>query len=163
MTLKNKELNSGTVFTIEIKEGTKLFAHILSREEQAMASIVCALKMKEYQPRENDFVLKTDDVISIQFLTTDSFKLPNWECVGRHSLDYLNAHLFPLDLSGRRDAGFIGTKIIGGRIIEKFLSACFGIHPWDAWADPNYLDSFLLPAVEKPPLVRYKSDFNNVQ
>ena len=51
------------------------------------------------------------------------------------------------DLESRE---FVGAKIIGSGIMQKFLDAYFGLIAWDKWQDPNYLDKLLLPGVPRP-------------
>lgn len=158
--MQRKSITTGTLFTIRLSEQVRVLGHVISYEESAMQSFFCALTVKEYNESFDEVALTKEDVISVQFLTLDSFKLQGWEYAGNHDIEYLE---LLNDLSARRAAGFIGTKIIGGKIVEKFLKACLGLYPWDAWARPNYLDGFLLSGTEKPILARNKVEFDNIQ
>ena len=159
--LKTALIKSGAVISIEVDSQRPLLAHIIEHETDAMNSVVCAFTLVRNPLNVEDIVLGTDDVVSLLFITMDSFKLSTWKYVRELNCDYLDSFIFGLDLPSRRKAGFVGTSIVGGRIVEKFLKACLGQYPWDAWHDPNYLDKFLLSGSVRPEAIKYKKDFEN--
>lgn len=128
-----------------------------------MNSVVCAFTLVRCPTNFEATKLRVNDIVAVHFLTLDSFKLPNWEYVCELKCGYLDSHIYGLDLPGKRRAGFVGTSIVGGRIVENFLKACLGLYPWDAWHDPNYLDKFLVPGLGRPEAVKYKRDFDVLQ
>lgn len=149
----------GEIFSIELLEGFCVVAQVLSYEADAMGSYLCAFTMVPLHEDNRVEELDQRDVISVQFVTADSFKMPEWQRIG--SAPILPVEFF-LDLKAARKVGFIGTEIFGGRNVTKFLCACFGLRAWDDWANPTYLDSMLLPGTPRPPLARMKSDFERL-
>lgn len=55
---------------------------------------------------------------------------------------------FPYENLRKED--WVGAKVIGSRIVSKFLEAFYRLRAWDAWKDPTYFDR-LLVAPEKRP------------
>jgi regulator of RNase E activity RraB len=49
-----------------------------------------------------------------------------------------------------RSNGFVGAKIIGSGIVNRFLNAYYGFEAWDDWHDPNYLDTLLISPTKRP-------------
>lgn len=152
-------VQTGDVFSIELREDFSVIAQVLSYEADAMGSYLCAFTMVPLHKESQSADLDQSDVISVQFVTADSFRMPEWRRIT--SAPVLPIEGF-LDLQAAREVGFIGTEIFGGRNVTKFLCACFGLRAWDDWANPNYLDSMLLSGAPRPPLARMKSDFERL-
>ena len=49
-----------------------------------------------------------------------------------------------------RPLHWVGAKVTGSGVVQAFLAAYHGLMPWDDWHDPEYLDSLLLPGVNRP-------------
>ena len=70
-----------------------------------------------------------------------------WRIIGGFEICVDN-EMFPNE--EYRKADWVGAKIYDASLVEDFLNAYHKIIPWDDWADPNYLDKFLLDLDKKP-------------
>lgn len=144
---------TGDYFLIPLEDQTQGIGQVLSQEPGAMGKpAICAFFGRrlnsEALPLPND--LKADDVIAVQFVTVDLLNLGVWS-VFAHG-EPLNPTTYYPDLEERRsiEGGFKGVWIRGSGIMRKLVNAYFALHPWDGFAEPDYLDTLLLSPSLKP-------------
>src|ERR1039457_7178468 len=134
----------GNVFLVELKDGKFALGQIVGRETSVLNSLSCAFfDFRVSDPNDVDCIreLPTDKVFSVLFVTRDLLDSGHWKVVGSRPVS-VQKELLPYE--GLREKGFVGAKVIGSRNINEFLNAFYGLHPWDDWKDPQYLDKLLI-------------------
>ncbi|WET42274.1 Imm26 family immunity protein [Citrobacter enshiensis] len=145
----------GDMFTVPLSDGTYCIGKVVGFEPKALNSAICAFyahRMDEIPSSEP--VLNDNDLISILFVTRDLLDSGDWKVFSQYS------DAFPIDkylnLTDLQSNGFIGVKSIGSGLIIKLMNAYYSLTPWNAFYDPNYLDSLLISPDKKPKNVLLK-------
>lgn len=150
--MKKQKWKVGDAFLIPLDDGSFSVGQILAVPKGAMGSVLCGFflsRASEGQAVEVD----VPRMISILFVTPDGLNGGQWKLLSQN---------FRVDLSGYTDlerlerSGYVGLKVIGAGIVEKFLSACFGLYPWNGFYKQDYLDGFLLPNVSRPDMAVFR-------
>jgi hypothetical protein len=148
--LTRHSIRPGDVFLVPLTDGTRGLGQVLMVTKEALDSCICALfstRTANTAVCDQSF-LDGAEVISVIFVTSELLKQGHWVVTSNCSVVVNADRYLPLrELEARK---FVGAKVIGSGIVQKFLSAFHGLHPWDAWHDPNYLDK-LLVSVDKRP------------
>jgi hypothetical protein len=150
---KKQEWKIGDVFHISLLDGDVVLAQIVGREAKALNSITIALfdiKCKPSDVATASTFLDVARVFAVLFVTRDLLDNGEWPIFDSKSV-LVPETLRPYE--DLRQSGFVGARIIGSGIVEKFVNAFYGLRPWDAWHDPNFLDGLLL-SLEKKPVAR---------
>jgi hypothetical protein len=149
MPRKKQRWAIGDIFVVELMDGTYTIGQIVGQERPVLNSVSIALFEVKCGSQElaKNVLIPQSRLFSVLFATRDLLDSGKWAVVGTRSI-LIRPEQFPFE--HLRDAGFVGAKIIGSAIVTAFLNAYYGLAPWDAWKDPNYLDSFLVTAEKKP-------------
>jgi len=136
-------------------DGTFSLGQIIEIEPQALNSAICAY----FARRANDFSLGVarelgkNDVVSVLFVTRDLLDSGDWRVFSEgKAIDA--TQYFPLDDLRRK--GFVGTKVIGSGIANTLMNAYYGLHAWNSFHKPDYLDGLLVAPDRKPKSVMLK-------
>ena len=135
----------GDLFWIPIDDGSFVLGQVVEIKREVLNSITCAF----YDIRTDDPKQKFPEPknpISIQFVTKDLFVSGKWIRKGNKRVNVSRSQLPYRDTE---ENGWIGAKVIGSGIINKFLSAFYGLRSWDEMADPIYYEKLLLPGIKR--------------
>jgi hypothetical protein len=157
MKRQKQQWEVGNVFVVKLKDGKFVLGQIVGREARILNSISCAffdLRVTDRSDVEGIRELPRDKAFSILFVTRDLLDAGVWEVVGNRPIS-IPKQSFPYE--GLREKGFLGAKVIGSGIVNRFLNAFYGLEPWDDWKDPNYLDRLLIFKNKKPLALVFKS------
>jgi immunity protein 26 of polymorphic toxin system len=147
---KRQRHKDGDVFVVPLNDGTYSLGQILAYEREALNSVACAfynIRIVDGPTLEIPAPLPQDRVISILLTTRDLLNRAVWPVIADRAIPTMVA-VRPYEQY--RVKKWVGARIIGSGIVDKFLNAYFGLAPWDAMQDPNYFDSLLLHASLKP-------------
>lgn len=151
---KKQEWKVGDVFLVPLCDGTYTVGQILSYEPEALDSVICAYSTQNVERSQQGVDIDPEQVVAVLFTTPNHLNSGNWPVV--NSLIPLPVRKF-LNLKKKRWRGFVGTKVVGSRIIKNFMEACLGLYPWNGFYEPDYLDGLLLSPDKKPNNVVYES------
>jgi hypothetical protein len=158
MTKKKRQIwVPGDLFLVHLKDGSKVVGQIVAQERDVLNSVTCAFfDWRSNSPSEIKAcsVLPYEKVFSVIFVTRDLLDNGVWEIAGNHPVN-LPKNLFPYEAN--RSTGFVGARVFGSGIVNKFLNAYYRLAPWDDWKKPNYLDGLLLSQDKKPSGLVYKA------
>lgn len=144
----------GDVFLVELQDGTSVVGQIVGQEKQALNSVSCAFFDLRVRSEAEVGELPLSAIFSILFVTRESLDRGIWRVIGNRPVT-LPTDRLPYESC--RSTGFVGAKIRGSGIVEKFLNAFYGLLPWDDWYDPVYLDGFLTSPDKKPRNLIFKA------
>jgi len=133
----------GDLFWVPIEDKSFVLGQVVEIQKEVLNSITCAF----FDVNERFLELKDFDLsspISIQFVTKDLFNNGTWQRITNRKV-YFKEEIFPYRKT--MSNGWIGAKVIGSGNIRKFLSAFYGLRPWDEMHDPNYYQKLLLPDI----------------
>ena len=142
----------GDCFLVPLADKSYLIGQVLAAEPKVLNSLSCAL----FDQRSDGEVLPRPDIgriFSTILTTRDLIDSGVWEIRGSYPVE-VPRKIFPFEKL--RSKGFVGAKVIGSGIVNEFANAFCGLSPWDAWADPNYLDRLLLDTKLKPERLTYE-------
>ena len=151
MSMKSQKWQIGDVFTVPQTDGKHSLGQVVGQEREALNSVVCAFFDLRGECTESDWapqLLRRKDVIALLFVTRDLLDRGRWRVVGWREPSKLGQDGIVDEARSNR---YIGVEIRGSGIVEKFLNAFYGLHPWDAWHNPRYLDRLLIDPSRKPP------------
>ena len=154
---KRQKWSVGDVFVIPLSDGSWGPAQIIGREPSVLNSVSVALfdcKVGS-KPDALQCRLTEDSAFATLFVTRDLLDSGVWVVVGVKPVA-ISRRLLPFEST--RSKGFVGATVVGSGNVNKFVDAWFGLHPWDAWHDPRYLDKLLLDPSRRPARVKLKSD-----
>jgi hypothetical protein len=155
--IPKKKWKIGDLFVVQTSDDKFVLGQIVGREASAMNSISAAFFDRRIDSPEEAVgaarSVSANDAFAILFVTRDLLDSGKWQLVG-----YLEPIVPPamLPYENLREKRFIGAKIIGSGIVNKFLDAFYALRPWDAWHNPNYLDGLLVSPAKKPTNLIYK-------
>jgi len=155
--IPKKKWKVGDLFVVQTSDGKFVLGQIVGREASAMNSISVAFFDRRLDS-PNEAVnaaasVNANDAFAILFVTRDQLDSGKWQLVG--CLEPIIPQAM-LPYENLRQTGFVGAKIIGSGIANKFLDAFYALRPWDAWHNPNYLDGLLISPAKKPANLIYK-------
>lgn len=138
----------GDVFSIPLDDGEVVAGQVIGQEPQALNSATIAVfDAKSGATAVDPEALDSEGIFAKLFVTRDLLDSGVWHVVGHRSPLVPEGSRPYEDLRGR---GFIGARIHGSANVTAFVNAFYGLRPWDAWHDPNYLDQFLVSMAKKP-------------
>lgn len=153
--MKNKYIE-GDVFLIPLTDGSFAIGQLVKITKEALNSVICAfydLRLETPNDYSTEF-LDDGNIISVQFVTPDLLKRGVWKVVDSRA--DINLYEY-IDLDEIIEKKYIGVDIIGSGNIRNFLSAYFGLYPWNFWFKPDYCDLLLLDHVSKPDNLIFES------
>ena len=140
-----KPFRPGDIFGVPLPDGSMATGQVLSLEPEAINSVGC-LFLAAVVSAEGKLVGAPEPVAAL-LVTPDLLKKGVWPVKSKAPA------LFPPEEAPYeqfRSLGWVGAKIVGSANVQEFMAAYHGHCPWDAWHDPSYLDSLLLPGVSRP-------------
>ena len=84
-------------------------------------------------------------VLSILHLGSDCLDKGTWRVVGKAP-----PRAAPDSGPGGKMFEVGSTSYGSGGVLQDLAEACFGLSPWNAYADQNWLDSMLMAGVKRP-------------
>lgn len=139
----------GDVFAVPLEDGSFTLGQVVETDPILMNSITCVFYDARVHELEDNKVASLDDSnpIACQFVTRDQFNKGKWRRVSQ-----LESNFPPEQYPYRetRKNGWKGAKVIGSGIVNKFLSAYYGLRDWEEMKDPKYYSALLLPGVSRP-------------
>ena len=150
---RNKQAwSNGDCFAIPLGEGTFSIGQVISYEPDALNSVLCCFFLLRYREPAQDFDLASlsDKLIAIQFVTRDLLDAGQWRVIATGSPTPIPSSM---GLDHLRKTGFVGIKVVGSGIANKLMESCFGLYPWDGFAEPGYLDKLLISKAMRPESV----------
>jgi|SRR5688500_10520446 len=139
-----KQFEPGDIFGIPLPDGSMGTGQVLSLEPDALNTVGCAFFAAKVGP--NGFSGSVEPIAAL-LVTPDLLKSGVWPVKSKAPV-FLELHERPYE--SFRASRWVGVKVTGSGIVQEFLAAYHGLEPWDAWHDPSYLDSLLLPGVARP-------------
>jgi hypothetical protein len=149
----------GDVFVIPTDDGHFVLSQIVGREASVLNSVSVALfdyRLDSVSAATNASTIDSmnmNAIFSVLFTTRDLLDSGSWKVVGHRDL-VLPKGLQPYE--PLRKSGFVGAKVIGSGIVNRFVNAFYALSPWDNWKDPAYLDHLLISPSKKPIKLVYK-------
>jgi len=154
MSKKKREWGPGDIFVVPLEDGSYGLGQVISYEEAAMGSAVCAFFSDRRRDIPSHIESPSEEVlIAVLFVTRDLLDSNRWRVIS-------NGPLLPwgkyLDLKELRRRGFIGVTIVGSFNVTTLMNAYHKLVPWNDFYDPNYLDGLLVSSDRKPANVLLK-------
>lgn len=152
--------SEGSIFLVPQSDGRYSVGQVLRRVPQALNSVLSSYydhRVASVAPVAAATLL-AETPISIQFTTPDLLDDGRWVVVGQAAPMHLDM-LKDLDELERNQ--FVGASVRGSANMAAFLNAFYGLEPWDAFADPLYLDKLLLHPERKPSRLVYLRSSSN--
>lgn len=149
--IRKQKWTAGDEFAVPLEDGSFGLGQVLAGEPLAMRnSAICAFfnQRVEATSKAGHVTRKSDEVFSVLWVTRDLLDNGVWQVFA--NTKPLDVHKFFPDIDERRNNSFVGTKIYGSGIARRFLNAYFSLSPWDALAEPHYLDKLLLDPKMRP-------------
>ena len=149
MARRKAKWSEGSVFLVPQSDGLCSVGQVLKLTPEALNSAVCAFYDLRLKPGAGVSAddLSADKLISIQFTTPDLLNSGVWALVAQCAPKHLERMT---RLPALEKADFVGATVRGSGNIMQFLNAFYALKPWDDYADPAYLDEFLLTQDKKP-------------
>lgn len=147
---KRQKWKVGDLFKIPLADGSAALGHIVAQEREMLNSVTCAFydaKVPETCPPQAPPLPSDEALIACLFTTHDLLGNGSWTVIGHSSPRVSRKHLPYEDC---RRGGWVGAKMRGSGIVRQFLDAYYRLAPWDDWADPKYLDAFLIDPSKRP-------------
>ena len=147
---KRQKWKVGDLFKIPLADGSASLGHIVAQEREMLNSVTCAfydIKVPDTCPPQAPPLPSDGALIACLFTTHDLLGSGIWTVVGHLSPQASRQQLPYEDCRG---SGWVGAKMRGSSNVRQFLDAYYRLAPWDDWADPKYLDVFLIDPSKKP-------------
>jgi hypothetical protein len=140
---KPKKWGVGDVFSIELSDGTHAFGQVLAKQH---GSPTCAIFEARAPQKDLDLdVVCTSRIATIARVTPDQLDKGIWAVQGRRSV-----HADPNSGPGG-PPNQVGSLSRTANVLNNFAEAYHGLLPWNYAADEKWLDSLLMPGMERPP------------
>lgn len=154
--MKRQKPIVGSLFTVPLPDGTFAVGQIVGREPDMMNSWTCAFTRRRLSSEQATSLtpIEESELIAVHFVTGDLIKRGAWEIRGVAPVT-LSRRFFPFE--HLRQTRWVGAKMIGSGIIQKFLAAFHGLRFWDEMKDPDYYRGLLLPGTPLPNDLKRKS------
>lgn len=151
---KKQTWGIGDVFVVALTDSRFAVGQIIGREAKILNSVSIALFDQAIDsPTDAETIdMSAERAFATLFATRDRLDSYGWRVVSNAPVR-IPPNLFPYE--SLRRSGFIGAKVIGSGIIERFIRAYFGLEAWDPMLDPEYFDKLLLSPDRKPSRVIY--------
>ncbi len=148
MAKRRQQWQVGDAFLVPTRDGQAVLAQVVGQEAEVLNSVTSAF-FDQRIPSASEWtgILPVQKLFSVLFVTRDLLDSGVWRVVGRQPIR-VPRDVFPYEQL--RQAGFVGSKVIGSGIVAEFLNAFYRLVPWDDWKDPHYLDSLLISPDKKP-------------
>ena len=101
----------------------------------------------EFAHSDEEIHFDRGNIISIITTSKEALEYGVWTIIGNRGI-LVNKSDRPWE--EYRNSNWIGLETFDPALVEDFLNAFFGLMPWDDWADPNFLNSFLIDLTKKP-------------
>lgn len=147
---KRQKWKIGDLFKIPLADGSASLGHIVAQELEMLNSVTCAfydIKVPDTCPPQAPPPPSEETLIACLFTTHDLLSCGEWPVIG-HSSPRISPEQLPYESC--RKSGWVGAKMRGSGIVRRFLDAYYCMAPWDDWADPAYLDAFLITPSKRP-------------
>ena len=155
MARKHSSWKPGDIFGVPLGCDEYGLGQVLSHEKNCMDSVLCCFSNTiSYNCPEGVPTIGLSDLISIQIVTRDSLDKGIWPVLGS-SEPIEVAGVYPIE--SLRANRYIGAKIRGSGVMQKFVLAYFGRSPWDEYFDPQYFDKLLVEGLARPAIATFKS------
>lgn len=139
-----QKFKPGDIFGIPLPDESMGIGQVLSLEPDALNSVGCVFFAASASLSGLKGALEP---IAALLVTPDLLKRGTWPVKSQGPV-FLEPEERPYEI--HRATRWVGVRVTGSAIVQEFLAAYQGLVPWDAWHDPNYLDSLLLPGVSRP-------------
>jgi hypothetical protein len=145
----------GDIFLVSQSDHMSTLGQIVAIEPTAMNSLAASFYDARFPQETVDIrVLPAKEkIFSVKLVTRDLLDEGVWRIVGNASP--IGVELFK-DLAIWRANRFIGARINGSGVIADFISAFYGLAPWDGMKNPQFYDEMLLDPGKKPTNLVYK-------
>lgn len=150
--MKNAKWKKSCLFLIPLENGQKSVGQILDVPRGAMGAVLCGFFLGA-AARNQKVEVGRNLLISVLFITPDYLDSGRWEILGAGQA--IPADEF-IDIKQLAAKDFVGMKVYGAGIAEKFINACYGLYPWNGFYREDYLDNLLLAGVSRPALAVFK-------
>lgn len=150
MRQKRQSWQIGDLFCIPTTDAKLALGQIIGQEPGVLNSVTIALFDERYEALpevRKGHHASSKSLYSVLFTTRDLLDSGHWPVAGKAEIE-ISKDLYPYE--HLRGEGFVGAKVIGSGIVNKFVNAYYGLTPWDDWKDPYYLDQLLLSPQKKP-------------
>lgn len=139
----------GSIFLVPLQDGGSCPGQVVGRERELMDSAAVLLfdLRGQWQDAAELPPLLERDVFAKLLVSRQSLDSGQWRVIGRAEPVLGQAQL---PHESTRASGFVGAKVRGCDIVQEFVSAFYGLVPWDDWYVPDYLDDLLVSAERKP-------------
>lgn len=147
---KRQKWKVGDLFKIPLADGSASLGHIVAQERQMLNSVTCAfydVRAPETSLPEVQQLPSDEALIACLFTTHDLLDNGAWSVIGHSPPQISRKHLPYEDC---RSNGWVGAKMRGSGVVRRFLDAYYCLAPWNDWADPKYLDAFLIDPSKRP-------------
>ena len=145
---KNKvKWASGDLFKVPLDDGECCLGQVLGQMGGFKNIVNCAffdIRLKDGDPPY--FVL--DKLIAVISTTRDLLDEGYWSIIGHQPMAVKKSGWPNEQFS---NSGYIGAKTYGSGIVNHFLSAYYGLYPWNGYKDSNYFLKLLVSPSKKPP------------
>lgn len=147
---KKQKWKVGDLFKIPLADGSASLGHIVAQEREMLNSVTCAfydIKVPDACPPQTPPPPSDEKLIACLFTTHDLLTSGVWIVIG-HLTPQISREQLPYE--DCRSSGWVGAKMRGSGNVRQFLDAYYRLAPWDDWADPKYLDAFLIDPSKRP-------------
>lgn len=143
-----QEWSEGDVFLVPQSDGTSSVGQVLRITKRALNSVICSFyRLKASEEGVDGALLTEDALVAILFTAPDLLSSGAWRVVAHAAPRFLERTPRLTELETQ---GWVGARIVGSGNVMKLLDALYGLRPWDAFANPEYLDTLLLSPGKKP-------------
>lgn len=157
---RKQQWRSGDFFVIPLADDSYCIGQVVATEPLTLKNAPgCTFfnhRVKSI-PADVPGVLNDGTLVAALYVTRDLLDSGVWRVFAHGNPPEVQSY-FP-NILALREAGFVGQRIHGSGIVRKLMNALNGLHPWDAFFEPDYLDKLLWSPDRKPSAVRYKRDF----
>ena len=123
-------------------DGQRFVCCALYRDINALDGVFTLFSLVNYEDLKGGIKIDNSDIVAGFFVTPDSYDNDGWQCI-EGSVD--QSLLYQPRLDQMRKDRFVGTRVIGSRLAERFLSACQGKVAWNEMFDTEYYEGLLYP------------------
>ncbi len=158
---KKKQWVAGDNFLVPLEDGTYGQGQVLSYEEHAMNSAICAVSSVRFSEIPTRLeIIPEERLLAVLFVTRDLLDSGRWHIVNNGPIISWEKYI---EIHAMRNKGYIGVAIEGSRIVANFLSAYHKLVPWNKYYDPEYFDKLLISRDRKPADVLLKPTTTGLQ
>ena len=150
MSFKRVRWKSGSVYAIPLTDGS---FGICQAIDTMMPNVIyiAVFSYKFDELPEEIPPLNKRDVLNLGATWKQSLNNGSWAGLGE-TFPIVQKSDFPNEQFAHD--GYIGAKNADAGVFSKFLSACFGLIPWNTMFDPNYWEEYLNTPHKRPEGIR---------